>query len=71
MRMVTRTEFKQWQALPVLPLGEREKRSPSQCESGRNVCGTAPRKTQSCRTMSTFPGEGERKASSTRESQQS
>jgi hypothetical protein len=71
MRTVTRTEFKQWQALPVLSFGERENRSPSQCETGRNICPTAPRKTKSCRKTSPDPGENERQAGLPRKSQQS
>jgi hypothetical protein len=70
MRTVTRTEFKQWQALPALSLGERENSSPSECETGRNICPTAPRKTQSCRTLSSFSAETGRKSGSTRETQQ-
>jgi len=71
MRTVTRTEFKQWQALPVLSFGERENRSPSQCETGRNVCGSAPRKAQGCRKASPVLGENERQADLPSESQQS
>lgn len=71
MRTVTRNEFKQWQALPVLSLGERETRAPSPCETGRNICPTAPRKTQSCRTLSPSLGEGVCQANAPREAQQS
>lgn len=71
MRTATRTEFKQWQALPVLSVGERENRSPSQCETGRNVCPTAPRKSQSCQLACPVPGENERQTEAPRESQQS
>jgi hypothetical protein len=71
MRTVTRTEFKQWQALPVLSFGERANRSPSQCETGRNISPTAPRKTPSCRMASPVSGESERQADAPRKSQQS